>query len=123
VQIKSWWRVRGGYTFMDKRIRSTDPAVLPASGSVEGNDPHNQVLLQSMMDLPENFQLDLTARYVDSLPDPGVPSYFSLDARLAWHYRNVEVAIVGQNLLDDQHPEFGTIEIPRSIYGSLTVRW
>ena len=61
-------------------------------------------------------------RYVDSLPRD-VPSYISMDVRMAWHYRNWEVSIVGQNLFDDRHPEFGTLEIPRSVYGRISFRW
>ena len=48
----------------------------------------------------------------------------SFDARLAWRWRdNLEISIVGQNLWDDQHPEFGAgatrEEIPRSVFGKV----
>jgi iron complex outermembrane recepter protein len=54
-----------------------------------------------------------------------VPSYVSLDLRLGWRpVPNWELAIVGQNLLDKRHPEFGAPatrqEIPRSVYGKVT---
>jgi iron complex outermembrane receptor protein len=56
-----------------------------------------------------------------------VQSYFTLDARLAWKPRDyLEFAIVGQNLLDDNHPENGSgipIEVPRGLYGTVTVQW
>ena len=43
----------------------------------------------------------------------------------------MELAIVGQNLLDERHPEFGTsplirspqVEVERSIYGKVTITW
>jgi iron complex outermembrane receptor protein len=97
-------------------------------GRAEGNDPQNQFVLQSIMNLPANFEFDLTGRYVDALPAPHVPAYFTFDARLAWHYKNkLEIAMVGQNLWDNQHPEFGTAgsrqEIPRSVYGKVTWRF
>jgi hypothetical protein len=76
------------------------------------------------MDLPAHFQFDVTARYVDSLPKPHVPQYCDVDVRIAWQYRQFEVAIVGQNILDNQHPEFDADqEVPRSIYGKLTWRF
>jgi len=59
----------------------------------------------------------------------GIPSYFSLDVRLAWRARkNLEISVVGQNLLDNHHPEFGTsplvrsplVEIRRDVYGKAT---
>jgi iron complex outermembrane receptor protein len=60
------------------------------------------------------------------LPNPGVPSYVELDLRLAWRpAANLEVSAVGQNLLEDQHREFGlespaAAEVERGIYGKLT---
>jgi iron complex outermembrane receptor protein len=55
-----------------------------------------------------------------------VPSYFELDVRLAWHpTKNLELSVVGQNLLHDRHPEYGypdatREEIKRSVYGKVT---
>jgi iron complex outermembrane recepter protein len=63
------------------------------------------------------------------LPAPHIPSYLTLDLRLAWSPRkDLEIAIVGRDLLDNRHPEFaptfvGTqrTEVERSFYG--TVVW
>ncbi|HXF09438.1 MAG TPA: hypothetical protein VN625_01550, partial [Desulfuromonadaceae bacterium] len=93
----------------------------------EGNDPQNQFSIQSMMDLPSHFQFDVTARYVDTLPFPNVPAYFTFDARLAWQVGKVELSVVGQNLYEPRHAEFGTAatrqEIPRSVYGKVSCRF
>jgi iron complex outermembrane receptor protein len=61
---------------------------------------------------------------VDTLETPTVPSYFTFDARVAWWWKNkVEFSVVGQNLWDNQHPEFGAAgareEIPRSVFGKI----
>ena len=77
------------------------------------------------MDLPGHVEFDAGLRYVDRLPAPPVPGYIELDARLAWSpIKNLELAIVGQNLLDNRHPEFGAPatrqEIQRSVYGKVT---
>jgi iron complex outermembrane receptor protein len=54
-----------------------------------------------------------------------------MDARLAWRARkNLEVAVVGQNLLQTHHLEFNQFlgqpsevtEVPRGVYGTLTWR-
>ena len=60
-----------------------------------------------------------------------VPSYLSMDLRLAWRpRRHLELAVVGQNLLETYHYEFGrtienlygeVTEVPRGVYG--TVAW
>lgn len=119
-----WWRLRGGYTLFKKRI-VVEAADLNA-GAGEGNDPHHQFLLQSMVTLPGDVDLDAVLRYVDSLNQPGplVPAYLTMDLRVAWRPRkDLELSIVGQNLLDNQHPEFGSgpglREIPRSVYGKV----
>src|SRR5688572_4763828 len=92
-QLIPTWRVRGGYTFLNIDLRSKpghnfDPSYLSI-------DPEHQFLLQSMIDLPANFELDIIGRYVDGLPKTTatekVPSYGTVDARLAWHYKSFEI--------------------------------
>jgi iron complex outermembrane recepter protein len=126
-QATSWWRLRGGYTYFEKKIWAVSDKVLPVSAAFEGVDPKNVASIQSIMDLSANFQLDLTGRYVDVLPAvtatiPTVPSYYTIDARLNWKIKFLEISIVGQNIIDDQHHETGSSRIPRSIYGKITCR-
>lgn len=127
-QATDWWRLRGGYTLLQEDFRYTSAAVFPGSERFEALDPDNQFLIQSIMDLPSHFQLDTVLRYVDRLPGtttgvPPIPDYLALDLRIAWQFKNVEISLVGQNLLDDNHPEFATLEIPRSVYGKITWRF
>ncbi len=119
------WRLRGGYTFFDKELWSNPGhAVPPNVLDSLGNDPENQFVLQSMLNVSDDFQIDVTARYVDSLSQPRIPSYLTFDLRLAWQIRDLEIALVGRNLADDQHPEFQTgEEIPRSFYGKVSWRF
>ena len=87
----------------------------------------------SSMNLPGNLDLNIWARYVDTLSLDGidVDSYITADARLAWRLTDrIEVSIVGQNLLDPGHleyqPEFiSTVptEIERSVYGKILWRY
>ena len=120
------WRLFGQYTLL--QVRTSDPL-----GFNEGGDPHNQVRLQSSWNFKENLDFDLSARYVDSLTAYDIPSYISMDARLAWRPRkNWELAVVGQNLLQPYHWEFfGNMpaspayatEVPRGVYGTATWRY
>lgn len=125
-QATPWWRLRGGYTFFKKRIFFGDSQDVNR-GRSEGNDPHHQFLIQSMINLPANVEFDSVLRYVDNLNQVGplVPNYVALDLRLGWRPTpNWEFALVGQNLLEKRHPEFGAPatrqEIPRSVYGKVT---
>ena len=127
-QLTDWWRLRGGYTFLHKRVSIRPGGSDINRGRAEGNDPEHQVVLQSMIDLPWHFEFDCNSRYVDTLPSPVVSSYFSFDLRLGWRPKsNLELSIVGQNLWDEQHPEFGPAatrqEIPRSVYGKVVWRF
>ncbi len=121
-----WWQLRGGYTFLKKRILFGNSRDLNR-GRGEGNDPQNQLLIQSMINLPGNVELDSVLRYVDNLNQlgPRVPSYVSFDLRLGWRPTpNWEFSVVGQNLWDKRHLEFISgsppADIPRSVYGKIT---
>ena len=68
-------------------------------------------------------------RYVDRLSAINVPSYISMDLRLAYRPRkHLELAVVGQNLLQKHHQEFNAYpqgpvtEVPRGVYGTLEWR-
>jgi iron complex outermembrane receptor protein len=121
-------------------LHREEPGLPPETEGAEGQSPEHQLYLQSSWDLPGDVEFDLMGRYVDQITGltPGnaptadnvIDSYISLDVRLAWKLRqNLVLEIVGRNLLDDHHPEFGTspffrsetAEIERSVYG--TVKW
>ena len=123
ILARSWWKLRGGYTWLHKEFRTTSPLVIQGSELLEAQDPTNQLLIQSVMDLPKNFQFDLVGRYIDMIPTARpVPSYFSLDARVAWVYKRFTFSLNGRNLLEDKHAELGTRTIPRSIYQKISLR-
>ncbi|HEX4342995.1 MAG TPA: TonB-dependent receptor, partial [Verrucomicrobiae bacterium] len=124
VQLTDWWHMQASYNYMKKTLYATESDALPSVR--EGNDPNNWASLQSVMDLPAHFSLDVTGRYVDSLPSPNVPAYITCDVRIAWKYKeHLELSIIGQNLLDGEHAEFGALptrqEVPRSIFGKVTI--
>lgn len=120
------WRLRGGYTYLYKHTTSDGTPGVAASVR-EGNDPEHQVVVQSILDLPKNFQFDCVGRYVDRLTNPRVPAYLTADVRLGWRFaQHFELSLVAQNLAGP-HIEFGSgpaaVEIPRSYYGMLTYRY
>jgi iron complex outermembrane receptor protein len=115
------WQLRGGYTYFFKKLE--DKPGHTYDFSALGNDPQNVALLQSMLDLPANFQLDIVAHYYDKRPNPHTASYFTFDVHLAWTYKHLEVSVTGQNLWQKEHIEFGTAsQVPRGVYGKLTYR-
>lgn len=128
VEMTDDWRVYGSYTFFRLNADVDADAVVPASDA-EGGDPRNQAFLMSSWDLSENVQCDLIGRYVDNVPSLNVPHYISMDLRIAWRpKKNLELSVVGQNLLDSHHPEYGSsifvrevaTEVQRGVYGMVT---
>jgi iron complex outermembrane receptor protein len=123
-QPSSRWKLRGGYTYFHKDLRSKPGHNVPDAVLASlGNDPEHQAVAQLISELSTNLQLDLTARYVNMLPSPLVPSYTTFGARLAWRSGAWEVSVAGRNLAESKHLEYSTVEIPRSIYGRVTCRY
>lgn len=122
----SSWRLRGGYSFLRTKIWSTKEGVMPYSDAFEAIDPKSQFIFQSILDVTRSVDIDVTARYVHRLEQTGftplVPSYFTFDARLTWQIGKLSVEVIGQNLLEKNHLEFGSRKIPRSYYARLTCR-
>lgn len=118
-------RLHGSLTLLDTEM-TPDPGSRDLNrGTGEANDPSVHGLLRADLDLPRGFELGAWLRHVGDLPEPAVPAYTELDLRLAWR-RSPELtfAVVGQNLLDDHHPEFGAAasreEVERGVYGQVT---
>ena len=131
-EVADWWRWRAAYSYLQMQMHpKTAPADSGTERDTEGNSPHHQFSVASGFDLPFRVGLDATVRYVDELPALDIDSYVALDLRLSWRpVKNLEVALVGLNLLDDRHPEFRPMsirtqqtEVQRSFYGKVTWRF
>ena len=71
---------------------------------------------QSLFTLPKRLELDLTYRYTSPLPAQQVNAYQTGDVRWGWHPgEHFEFSVVGQNLLQPSHTEFGGD--PRGLVG------
>ncbi|MCK4843101.1 MAG: TonB-dependent receptor, partial [Methylococcales bacterium] len=97
--------------------------------NAERQSPHHKFSVLSTLNVLPNLDWNLWFRYVDSIPDFTIPSYFTLDSRLAWKpIQSIQLSVVAQNLLDNQHPEFGnditlsrSSQVERGVYGK--VEW
>ncbi len=119
-QATDFWRLQGSYTFLETELHQKIPEVEAGFQNIllfEGANPRNQVSLRSDIDLTERLEFNLWYRYVDQLSENDVDSYSTLDARLAWSPQpELELAVVGQNLFEQRHSEFSSLEIERSAY-------
>lgn len=126
----SWWRAQGSYSYLKvdlrRRAGSLDPTTVR---STEGSSPNHQVVIQSFLNLPRKLEFDQTVRYVSALPAQQVGSYLTADARFSWRATpKLEFSVVGQNLIQPRHAEFGgdpgpIVQVKRSAYGKITFRW
>jgi len=101
------------------------------SENAENQTPHHKFSIRSSLNIMPSMDWDLWLRYVDSVPDFQIPSYITMDTRLAWRpAKAIELSVTAQNLLDSQHPEFGKDiivsqhrEVERGIYGKVEWRF
>lgn len=127
LQVFDVWQVRGAYTYLNIDV-DTDASALGLPDTDEEGSPQHQASIRSLLTLPHNVELDTWLRFVDGLPSFSIPSYWELDVRLGWKpWRNIEISIAGQNLLDTHHPEMSpsflqtqATEVQRSVYGKVT---
>lgn len=133
--VVDWWRLQAGYTLLKSNLRVRPGGMDLNNALNETSDPENQIALSSSMDLSQRFELDAHLRWVDTLHNNNggrvgtVPAYTELDVRLGVRLSDqLRLSIVGRNLLHDRHPEFGRpgidrVEISRSVFGRLTLRY
>jgi iron complex outermembrane receptor protein len=120
-------RWQAAWTLFDKHLELRPGSADPTGGVAEGNDPPHQLGIRTAINLPHRAELEGFLRRVAALPAPAVPAYTELDVRASWALTDdVEVALVGRNLLHASHPEFGIagprrVELERSLYARARV--
>ncbi|MGE4063038.1 MAG: TonB-dependent receptor plug domain-containing protein [Rhodospirillaceae bacterium] len=120
--ISDAWRLDAGVNALAKKTRIAIGQVDLIPNQHLGNDPEVQGQVRATYFVAPDLDLSIGLRAVDDLPSPVVPGYTELDARVAWRLLpNVELSVVGKNLLHKSHPEVGDVatrrEIPRSVFG------
>ena len=134
-QPVGWWRLRAGLDVLKESLHVKPGAMDINHALNETSDPERQFSLHSSFDLPRRLELDAGLRWVDTLfiNNGGVPAivpkYSEMDVRLGWHAtKQLELSLVGQNLLHHHHPEFGVPDatredILRAVYGKVSWRF
>jgi len=119
------WRLSAGYSLLMLQAHGDPDSDAEA---LERNAPLQQFVLRSSYNFSQHFSFDAQLRYVDRIHD--VPSYLTADIRLTYRPTDRwELSIVGQNLLEAQHPEQAStlghpsVEVPRGVYGRISWRF
>lgn len=121
------WHVQASYSYSQTGDFSGGHAIY--SSYV----PRHLVSLRSGWKLGRNVDFDAWLRHVAERPTPlsAIDAYTNLDLRLSWRpAKGVELALVGQNLLDAKHVEYlSTIpsmqqsQIERGAYVQAKLNW
>ena len=124
------WKLNSGYSLLSMNLHTESSSTDTSSETKhETLSPRNMFHINSQLNLSDSVELNKTLYYVDSVPYYNIPAYMRLDVGLTWHpNKNMDVSIVGQNLLDKAHPEFDddsviSTEVQRGVYGKLTYRF
>jgi iron complex outermembrane receptor protein len=120
-KVTSNWLLRSSYTYLHTRIQENqvdDPDIAALIST--GSNPRSLFSVRSSLDITPQIDFDLWFRSVGRLIEKEIASYTVLDARVAFRpYSNLELSLVGQNLLERGHAEFSSLEVERSIYGKI----
>jgi iron complex outermembrane receptor protein len=135
-----WVRLQLNYSYLRMDVFNAHAGNDLTAKPTGTASPQQQASFRSSFAFDKAVDLDLWLRYVDRITTTGypdfsvlttIPSYVTLDARLAWRpVRDVELSVIGQNLLDSRHPEFlqglyspKISEIPRGVYLQLNAHF
>ncbi len=129
-RISKRWRWSAAYSLLVIQLQVPPGGNASALGA-EGQSPRHQLFLRSSVDLAREVELDVSLRHVDELPSLEVDRYTTLDLRLGWRPRpDLELSLVGQNLLEGSHVEAAPEVIPthptaveRGVYGKVEWRF
>ena len=118
------WRLHAAWTWFEADLEPEPGSTDTSSAAAAGNDPRHQLLARWTLDLNAAWSFDGVLRWIDELPNLGVNDYAALDLRLAFKpHERLTLSLVGQNLLEDRHLEWGpeATAVERGVYGE--IRW
>jgi iron complex outermembrane recepter protein len=103
------WRLIATYSYVDIQLHLLSTSQSFIGESEEGDTPHHQATLRSLLNLPNHLELDTAFYYVDNVPSQNTPHYTRFDVRLGWQaLKRLNLSLGARNLFDSQHPEFGS---------------
>lgn len=106
-QAADWWRLGAGVYLQHRVLEFKADSNSPLGLWQAGDDPSRQGFVRSSMNLGANWTLHADLRHIGALPDPFVPAYTELNARLGWKATDrLQISLSGMNLLHPWHQEY-----------------
>jgi iron complex outermembrane receptor protein len=105
--IADWWRLGAGLAEEREHFHFKPGSAGLLGVSQSGDDPNHHAFIRSSMNFSERWSLDADLRTVGELPNPHVPAYTELNARLGWRVNDqLQISLSGFNLLHPWHQEY-----------------
>jgi iron complex outermembrane receptor protein len=124
--ISKEWQVSGGYSYIDEVFDKKNSV----SVNYVGKTPKHQFNIRSIYTFPHKVEMTNALYYVDNLTGANINGYYRLDTRISYPITyDIDISLVGQNLLDNRHQEFSAFsyrnseEIGRSVYANLKIKF
>jgi iron complex outermembrane recepter protein len=134
-QVSSDWRVHGSYSWLKMELRAKPGGQGVVGFGAAESSPEHMVQLHALHNLGHNLELD-AGLYVNgklsfqtTQGTVNVDKYTRLDLRLGWRpSSNVEVNLIGRNLLQRRHLEYHAddvtaSEVPRSVMAQVKLKF
>lgn len=121
--------VKASYRYLDLDLSNDPGSGEFLQSRFEANDPRHVLAVSARINLPRRFEVDATLRHASRLRLPVMEGYTTADVRIGWvSAEHWQFDLIGQNLLDPQHPEFVTPnalneELARSVTAKVTYRY
>ncbi len=122
ADIAPWWRLNTNYSYLNSDFSANGPTDnISSTGSVQtydGSSPKHMVTVHSLFDLPGKIEFDPLYRFVSALPAQKVSAYQTMDLHAQRDLgRHFTVELVGQNLFQHVHDEWGTGDPTQPVIG------
>ena len=116
LDVSSFWKpaprfvLEGSYSWIDVDIGGS---IAPTE---ENAVPRNLAQLRSSWGVTRELEMSGALYYVDELGAQAIDAYERFDLGLTWApTKQVELALWGQNLLEEEHAEASAVAIPRGV--------
>ena len=110
------------YSYLDYEVNSAPGIFDPFTPLEPGTSAENAASLSLRHNINRDLDFDVNLFYKDKLQTFGIEEQLRLDTRFAWRPTdNIEMSVLGTNLLDDSHQEFSNAffssasEVPRAV--------
>jgi iron complex outermembrane receptor protein len=123
-------RLQSSYSWLHANVKTADLPGMIVSGYQDAA-PERMLNLRISYAFNSNIQWSTWLRNVSSIKVHNIDEFTTMDSKISWQVgSNMEIALIGQNLLQSSHAEFETtfiettpVEVERGIYAKIDFKF